>query len=375
MFCHQMGIENISVMIFRKPILVFSVELDSLSIPMGHFLIPFYQVADLRWSHYCALMLIFCSIGMLHAQAGNDHEGVSPIRTSHLMNKRDTAYEALLRSISKNINSFVKKKTSGEKSVPNSLKYEIERILFPYDWKDTTIRVLAYPENITDLPRFTGTVWNNPLVTGFVKCGSGCKKVTLIKRGHGFSGHIRTREDTLNDTIHISDCTFHLSDRMLFDSQESMILTKRGDTVSRWGKSMNEPIWNLRSVNNDYMEFSDFPGTQVTLRAQGAMTDTIVYHCPNRNSTICIKKRGIDIVICGDGILSASVHNDNRSIMIEKCIARCNEPDQIDAAIYLVNSFLKGKRFIALSDEKGIRIHKKLSACRNDTNSLFFPYK
>ena len=138
-------------MIFRKPILVFSEEFDLLSISMGLFLILFYKAADLRLLLYSSFMLIFYSMGMLHAQAGNDHEGVSPIRTSQPMNKRDTAYEALLRFIPRNTNSFVKNKTSGENNVLNSLKHEIERILFSYDWKDTTIRVLAYPENITDL--------------------------------------------------------------------------------------------------------------------------------------------------------------------------------------------------------------------------------
>jgi hypothetical protein len=263
--------------------------------------------------------------------------------------------------------------TTQKKHCSDSLKNEITAMLRSGFGDDTNVRLYDFPENIAPLPRYTGSIWDATVVIGFVKTASGCKMVTLTRKKDGFSGYIQMRHDTLHDTIHVSGCYFHLTDKIYFDAETGAVTTLRGDTVRSWGSDLNEPIWYLRSLTDDYMEFSGFSGTQVTLKAHGVFTDTVLYRCVKRDPLICLKRRGISIVPYSGGTLSAIGGQVNRSIVVDKCIAQCDSSGRIEAAISKINAFLKGKRYVVSSDDRGVRIYRNRALCLHDHRSSAFP--
>lgn len=283
--------------------------------------------------------------------------------------KCDSYYQKKLTQIprvkNKEKNAYIKK----TKTFADSVKKEIEYLINSYKWKDSGVSINFLTDDIFPLPSFTGTVWDDSIVTAYVKGPSGCQKIRL-RKGDGYSGFITSSCDTVNDTIYIESYRFNFKKELNLTQSVSATLSIKGDTISRGGHDVLEHGGTLSNVTKRYIEFS---GEPVSLKAQCNQTDTVDIKSKNYPNRTCLICRGIDIVSAGPNTLHGNMSKGKKITLAKNCKENPCETTQVPTAIYLINSVLEGHTFLVKSSERGPRIYSDRKECEKDKGEYLFP--
>ncbi len=260
-----------------------------------------------------------------------------------------------------------KKKT---KTFADSIEKEIEYCIKSYKWTDSGVKINFLVDDILPIPSFKGTVWDDSIITAYVKGPKGCQKIKL-RRGNGYSGFIISSCDTISDTIHIESYLLTFKKELNCTQSISVTLNSKGDTISKGGHDVLEYGGTLSHITKGYIEFS---GESVLLKVQCNQVDTVEIKCKKYKHETCLICRGIDIVSAGPNTLHGYFPGGKKVTLSENCKENPCETTQVPTAIYLINSILKGHSFLIKSPERGPRIYSNCEECRKDTSSVLFPF-
>jgi hypothetical protein len=261
------------------------------------------------------------------------------------------------------------KKIKKAKPFADSIKMEIDYLIKSYKWEDPGVAINFLMDDIFPFPSFTGTVWDDSVITAYVKGSKGCQKIKL-RKDNGYSGYIISSCDTVDDTIHIESYRFHFKQELNFTQATSVTLNIKGDTISRGGHDVAEYRGMLSHISKEYIEFS---GEPVSLKAQCNRTDTIEVQCKRYKNESCLICKGIDIVSAGPNSLYGYISKGEKITLTKNCKGNPCETTQVPLALYLLNSILKGHTFLVKSSERGTRIYSDCEECEKDKGEYLFP--
>lgn len=286
-----------------------------------------------------------------------------------LQKKCDSYYKKKLTQIPK-VKIKGRKTYKKTKTFADSIEKEIEYLIKSYKWTDSGVKINFLADDIFPLPSFTGTVWDDSIITAYVKGPKGCQKIKL-RRGNGYSGFVISSCDTINDTIHIESYFLTFKKELNLTQSTSVSLNIKGDTISKGGHDVLEYGGTLSHITKGYIEFS---GESVSLKAQCNQTDTVEIKCKKYKNETCIVCGGIDIVSVGPNTLYGYISNRKKIPLTKNCKENPCETTQVPTAIYLINSILKGHSFLVKSSKLGPRIYSSCEKCQKDTSSVLFPF-
>ncbi len=256
------------------------------------------------------------------------------------------------------------------KTFADSIKKEIEYLIKSYKWTDSEVKINFLADDILPLPSYTGTVWDDSIITAYVKGPEGCQEIRL-KKDNGYSGFVISSCDTTKDTIHIKSYHLTFKQELNYTQSISVTLNINGDTISRGGHDVSENGGTLSYITKEYIEFS---GGSVSLKAQCNQADTVEIKCKKYKNRTCIICKGIDIVSSGPNTMHGYISGGKKITLTKNCKENPCETTQVPTAMYLINSILKGHTFLAESSERGPRIYGDCEKCRKDTSSVLFPF-
>ena len=283
-----------------------------------------------------------------------------------LQKKCDSYYKKKLTQIPK-VKIKEKKKA---KTFADSIKKEIEYLIKSYKWTDSGVKINFLADDIFPVPSFAGTVWDDSIITAYVKGPEGCQKIKL-RRGNGYPGFVISSCDTVNDTIRKESYRLHFKNKLYLTQVISIDINMKGDTISGGGHDVMEDGGVLSHVMKKYIEFS---GESVFLKAQCNQIDTIEIKCKKYKNEKCLICRGIDIVSAGSNTLHGYISNRKKITLTKNCKENPCKTTQVPIAIYLINSILKRHKFLIKSSERGPRIYSNCKECQKDTSSVLFPF-
>ena len=283
-----------------------------------------------------------------------------------LQKKCDSYYRKKLSQIPR-IKIKEKKKA---KTFADSIKQEIEYLIKSYKWTDSGVKINFLADDIFPIPSFKGTIWDDSIITVYVKGPAGCQEIKL-KKDNGYSGYIISSCDTVNDTIHMESYRLHFKDKLYLTQAISVTINMKGDTISHGGHDMLEQGGTLSQVTKEYIEFSGVP---VAIKTQCNRIDTVEIKCKKYKNETCLICRGIDIVSAGPSTLHGYISGGKKVTHTKNCKENPCETTQVPTAIYLINSILKGHTFLIKSSERGPRIYSSNEECRKDTSTVIFPF-
>lgn len=286
-----------------------------------------------------------------------------------LQKKCDSYYQKKLTQIPK-VKSKSRKDLKKAKTFADSIKKEIEYLIKSYKWTDSGVKINFLADDIFPVPSFAGTVWDDSIITAYVKGPEGCQKIKL-RRGNGYSGFVISSCDTVNDTIRKESYRLHFKNKLYLTQVISIDINMKGDTISGGGHDVMEDGGVLSHVMKKYIEFS---GESVFLKAQCNQIDTIEIKCKKYKNEKCLICRGIDIVSAGPNTLHGYISNRKKITLTKNCKENPCETTQVPTAIYLINSILKGHSFLIKSPERGPRMYSNSKECQKDTSSVLFPF-
>lgn len=283
-----------------------------------------------------------------------------------LQKKCDSYYQKKLTQIPR-VKTKEKKKS---KTFSDSIKNEIEYLIKSYKWKDSGVKINFLADDIFPIPCFKGTVWDDSIITAFVKGPKGCQKIKL-RKDNRYSGFIISSCDTINDTIHIESYLLTFKKELNLTQSISVTLNIKGDTISKGGHDVLEYGGTLSHITKGYIEFS---GESVSLKAQCNQIDTVEIKRKKYKNEACIVCRGIDIVSAGPNTLHGYISKGKKITLTKNSNENPCKTTQVPIAIYLINSILKGYKFLIKSSERGPRIYSNCKECQKDTSSVLFPF-